>query len=72
MLLPQIIERILARGGGISIDASKYPPQSLERFASFTAQSGARLILRNCEGVLPQTLEKIAAIGNGRVIFNLD
>ena len=47
MLLPQTIERILARGGGVSIDASKYLPQSLEGFAAFAAQSGATLILRN-------------------------
>ena len=72
MLLPQTIERILARGGGVSIDASKYSPQSLERFAAFATQSGAILILRNCKNLLPQTLERIAALGGGRVIFNLD
>lgn len=72
MLLPQTIERILARGGGVSIDASKYLPQSLERFASFAAMSGATLILRNCKRLLPQTMERIAAFSKGRVIFNLD
>lgn len=72
LLLPQTIERILARGGGVSIDGSKYLPQSLERFAAFAAQSGATLIIRNCKNLLPQTLERIAAIGGGKVIFNLD
>jgi hypothetical protein len=71
-LLPQTIERILVLGGGISIDASKYLPQSLERFASFASQSGAILILRNCQRLLPQTMERIAAFGKGKVIFNLD
>ena len=72
ILLPQTIERIIALGGGVSIDASKYLPQSLERFAAFAFQSGATLILRNCKGLLPQTMERIAAFGKGKVIFNLD
>ncbi|MDD3007109.1 MAG: hypothetical protein PHX30_06050 [Candidatus Pacebacteria bacterium] len=72
MLIPQTIERILNLGGGVSIDASKYIPQSLERFAAFAAQSGATLILRNCQHLLPQTMERIAAYGKGNVIFNFD
>jgi hypothetical protein len=72
MILPQSIERILSLGGGVSIDASKYIPQSLERFAAFAAQSGATLILTNCQSLLPQSMERIAAFGKGRVIFNID
>lgn len=72
MFLPQTIERVLALGGGVSVDASQYIPQSLERFAAFAAQSGATLILRNCQGLLPQTMERIAALGRGKVVFNLD
>lgn len=72
MLLPLSIERVLALGGGVSIDASRYLPQSLDRFAAFAAQSGATLILRNCGGLLPQTMERIAAYGKGKVVFNLD
>ncbi len=72
MLLPQSIERIISFSGGVSIDASKYLPQSLERFAVFAAQSGATLILRNCQNLLPQSMERIAAFGKGKVIFNLD
>ena len=71
MLLPQSIERILSYGGGVSIDASKYLPMSLERFASFASQSGATLILRNCEHLMPMSMERIAAFGKGRVIFEL-
>lgn len=71
-MLPQTIERILSLGGGLSIDASRYLPQYLERFAAFAAQSGATLILRNCQGLLPQTMERIAAFGKGRVVFNSD
>lgn len=71
-MLTQTIERILALGGGVSIDASKYMPHSLERFASFASQSGATLILRNCKNLLPGNMERIAALGKGKVIFNLD
>jgi hypothetical protein len=71
-LLPQSIERILNLGGGVSINATKYLPQSLERFAVFAAQSGATLIITNCQYLLPQTMERIAAFGKGKVIFNLD
>ncbi len=72
MLIPQSIEKILALGGGISIDATKYIPQSLERFASFAAQSNATLIIRNCQNMIPQSMERIAAFGKGKVIFIID
>ena len=72
MLLPQTIERVIALGGGVSINASKYLPQSLERFATFAAQSGATLILHHCQSLLPRTMERIAAFGKGKVIFNID
>lgn len=71
-MLPQTIERLLILGGGVSIDASKYLPQSLERFAAFAAQSGATLILRNSQKLLPYTLERIAALGSDKVIFNIE
>ena len=72
VLLPQTIERIIALGGGVSIDASRYLPQTIERFASFASQSGATLILRNCNNLLPQSMDRIAAFSKGKVIFNLD
>ena len=72
MLLPSSIERILAFGGGVSIDASNYLPSNLERFAAFASNSGATLIIRNSNRLLPSTMERIAAFGKGKVIFNLD
>jgi len=69
MLLPQSVERIIAFGGGVSIDASHYLPMSLERFASFAATSGATIIIRNSQKLLPMSMERIAAFGKGRVIF---
>ena len=71
MLLPVSIERIISFGGGVSIDASRYLPVTLERFAAFASQSGATVIMRNCEHLLPASLERIAAFGKGRVIFEL-
>lgn len=72
MILPQSIERIISLGGSVSIDASNYLPQSLERFAAFAAQSGATIVLRNCGSLLPQSMERIAAYGKGKVVFNLE
>lgn len=72
MMLPSSIERIIANGGGVSIDATKYPPQILERFASFAAQSGATIILKNSQGMLPSSMERIAAFGRGKVMFNIE
>lgn len=71
MLLPQTMDRIISLGGGVIIDASKFLPQSLERFAALAALSGAHLTFNNCSHLLPQTLERIAALGKGRVVFNL-
>lgn len=72
MLLPQNIERIISFGGGVSIDASKYLPANLERFAAFAFQSGTTIIMRNCNNILPTALERIAAFGKGKVIFEFD
>lgn len=72
MLQTSSIERILSLGGGVSIDATRYHPKNLERFAAFASNSGATLILRNCNNLLPTTMERIAAFGKGKVVFNLD
>lgn len=68
-MLPQSIERIISAGGSVSIDAQGYLPMSLERFAMFASQSGATLTLRNADQLLPSSLERIAAFGKGRVVF---
>lgn len=72
MLLPQSIERIIASGGNVSVDAGKYLPQSLERFAAIAQKAGVSLTLKNCGRLLPQSLERIAQFGGGRVHFDLD
>ena len=70
-MIPSEVERIISLGGGVSIDASKYLPSNLERFAAFAATSGAIIILRNSDHLLPSTMERIAAFGKGKVIFEL-
>ena len=72
MLHPFQIERIISLGGGFSLDASKYLPNQLERFAAFAAQSEATLILNNCNYLLPNQLERIAAFGKGKVVFKME
>lgn len=72
MLLAQTIERIITLGGNVSIDATKYIPQVLERFAVIAGQSGATLTIRNCGGLLPSTIERITSFGGGNVTFILD
>jgi len=71
-MLPQSIERIISLGGGVSVDGSNYLPQTLERFATFAASSGATLIIRNANRFLPASLERIAAFGRGKVVFELN
>lgn len=66
------IERIIAFGGGVAIDATNYTAQQMERFAAYASSSKATLIIRNCAH-LPQTnLQRIAGLGQGKVIFELD
>ncbi|MFZ2310669.1 MAG: hypothetical protein WAW11_03930 [Patescibacteria group bacterium] len=71
MFLPTSLERIISLGGGIDIDASTFMPYSLERFAALASSSGATIILRNCSSLLPSSMERIASLGRGRVIFKL-
>ncbi|MES2224094.1 MAG: hypothetical protein V4469_04150 [Patescibacteria group bacterium] len=71
-LLPQSIERIISIGGSVSVDASYYLPMSLDRFASLAVSSGAKLYIRNAQKLLPVSLERIAAIGRGVVVFEFN
>ena len=72
MLLPQSIERIIARGGNVTLDASRFLPQQLERFAAIANSAGVTVSLKNCNRILPQTLERIAQQGGGRIHFIFD
>jgi hypothetical protein len=71
-LTAQNIERIIAFGGGISLDATKYEQNNLERFAAFASNSGVTITLKKCDEILPVLLERIAAFGKGRVIFEFN
>lgn len=66
---PESLIRILAAGGGLRLDAGRYPPDMLVRFAAAAASGGAPLILENADSKPPDDLVRIAAAGEGRVMF---
>lgn len=66
------IERIISFGGGVSVDANDYSALNLERFALFASKSGATLIIRKAQNLTSLGLERIAAFGKGKVIFDFD
>jgi hypothetical protein len=72
MILASNLERLIASGGNVSIDGSKYIQRNLERFAAFAANSGATLTIRNSQRILQINLERLAAFGKGRVVFIFD
>lgn len=65
------IERIISLGGGVRVDGSKFMSSQLERFASLAAKSGARVEIFNVGHLMSSQLDRIAAYGNGRVLFDL-
>lgn len=68
----EMIIKIVAAGGGVIIDASKYPTQ-LEKIAAAAQVSGATVIIQNIEKTKPSgdQLVKIAKAGARHVIFDL-
>jgi len=72
MLLSDTLIQIIAYGGGVSIDASKYSPDTLITAATTASQSGATIIIRNVRFLLPDTMYKIAIAGRGKVIFEIE
>lgn len=73
MLLPQTMLQIVQAGGSLIIDLKKEAilPQTLVQLAEAAAVSGASITLKNLDFILPQTLQKIAVAGKGRVTFEL-
>lgn len=75
IILANQIEGILSLGGsvsvGVGVGMGKFLPSQLETFAAIAARSGASLEVRVEQGSIIATsqLERIAALGNGRVKF---
>jgi predicted kinase len=71
LLLPDSMIAILNSGGGLIVDARGLLPNTLADMASCAQNSGARLVIRHCEALLPNTMEQIASAGGGQVTFDL-
>lgn len=73
MILPENLVRIAAAGGGLIIDLKKQSlmPNVLMRIAAASANSGATIVIRNPELLLPNLMIDIAIAGNGHVIFEI-
>jgi hypothetical protein len=62
------IRQVVANGGGLTVDATKYTADQLRALAAFAATSGAQLTISG--GPLSfDDMRAIASHGNGRVIF---
>lgn len=73
MFMPSTLIQIVAAGGSLSIDASKYTPSTLIQIAAVAARSEAKVItLKNCSALMTSTLIQIALAGKGKVVFDID
>lgn len=61
--------RIVAAGGGLEFDASRYTTDQLWRLAAAASGSGARLTFRNIGNRSANDLWRLAAAGGGNVRF---
>lgn len=62
------LKRIVAAGGGMIIDASKYSTLDLK---SIAAAAKTKVIMQNVSEISVMDLKSIAAAGNGNVIFDM-
>jgi uncharacterized membrane protein len=62
------LRTVVANGGGLTVDGSKYNAEQLRTLAAYAATSGAQLTISG--GRLSfDDMRAIATHGNGRVIF---
>lgn len=69
---PDQLIRIVAAGGGVTINAGDYFPEILIRIAAAAANSGATVIIKDASKLFPDIQVRIAVAGNGKVIFDFD
>ena len=62
------LKRVVAAGGGLVLDASKYSTLDLKAFA---ASAKANIILKNVSDMSTMDMKNIASAGNGHVIFDM-
>jgi alcohol dehydrogenase YqhD (iron-dependent ADH family) len=68
-LMSSQIEAILAAGGGVTVDGSKFMATQLQAMAAAARQGGAQLVIRPVGLLMSSQLETIAASGRGHVRF---
>jgi uncharacterized membrane protein len=62
------IRMVVASGGGLTVDATRYTPDQLRTLAAYAATSGAQLTIAG--GKLSfEDMRAVATHGNGRVVF---
>jgi hypothetical protein len=61
--------RIVAAGGGLDFNASRYTTDQLWRLAAASQQSGAKVTFRGISERSTNDLWRLAAAGNGNVII---
>lgn len=71
MMTLEGIVRVVANGGGVIIDGSKFRTDGLVQIATNAAGKGSHVIIRNPNGFSLDDLVRIAANGRGAVIFDL-
>ena len=70
MLTLEGLVRIVANGGGVIIDGSKFTLDGLLQVASNAAGKGSHVIIRNPGLIVPDDLVRIATNARGAVIFD--
>ena len=70
MMLVNDIIRIASAGGGLRIDCTKYMVSDIIRIAAAASNKHANIILENTSRLLASDAVRIAAAGQGCVIFN--
>jgi hypothetical protein len=68
-MTPDEITGVLAHGGGLSVDGSRYSVEQLQTFAAFAKNSGAQLTIVGGNFSVEQ-MQAIAAHGRGHLIFS--
>lgn len=62
------LKRVVAAGGGLILDASRYSTLDLK---SLAASAKADIVLKNVSEMSAMDMKNIASAGNGHVIFDL-
>lgn len=72
MITVDSIVRVVAAGGGVSVDAKSMTADSLVRIAAASKQHNGKIVIRNTKSMTVDSMVRIAAAGKGNVIFELD